>query len=413
MKKIFSFLLFCLGMEATVLAQTSKIEYFRPFTETELADGVHYIIRFDSLFIDSHARPNTSPLSVRANSVGIIELRKGQKLIVKGSDGTPDAYQRDQYPGFPGILVPENATLVVYGDGEIIAEGGHAGTGAIGGNGGNGYISSTNVTFATGGAGGDGGGGGAPGIGAMGGSGGKGVVTPQVADKGIDISNDYKEKGVAGTKGGDGHDGNSMGKVYILGNIKVTALAGKQQSFVSANAVHGSGLNYYQGSGFFLASLSRRFFRVGYGGGGGNGGGGVAAHYDIGGGAPGAGAGGSGGGGGFMSDLDRDDLYFITGQGGRGGNSLVDSISGRHGEGRLYDDGAAGGASGEPSKVFGGNGNLYVTPNVILHGSYESGTLATISELTMVPEKARQLIERPLVGATWSNGDPELKTFVG
>lgn len=413
MKKIFSFLLFCLGMEATVLAQTSKIEYFRPFTETELADGVHYIIRFDSLFIDSHARPNTSPLSVRANSVGIIELRKGQKLIVKGSDGTPDAYQRDQYPGYPGILVPESATLVVYGDGEIIAEGGHAGTGAIGENGGNGYISSTNVTFATGGAGGDGGGGGAPGIGAMGGSGGKGVVTPQVADKGIDVSNDYKEKGVAGTKGGDGHNGNSMGKVYILGNIKVTALAGKQQSFVSANAVHGSGLNYYQGSGFFLTSLSRRFFRVGYGGGGGNGGGGVAAHYDIGGGAPGAGAGGSGGGGGFMSDLDRDDLYFITGQGGRGGNSLVDSISGRHGEGRLYDDGAAGGASGEPSKVFGGNGNLYITPNVILHGSYESGTLATISDLTMVPEKARQLIERPLVGATWSNGEPQLKTFVG
>ncbi len=411
MKRIISILSMSLALMPALSAQNTAVRFLHQYTDVVLEDGVHYAIRTDSLYIDRKDWDLVSPLSVEPGSLAIIELRGGQKIIAKGSDGQRNAFnQSAQRQGYPGILIPEGAVLIVYGNGEIIAEGGDAGKGSIGGNGGNGTMDDSSISRGAGGFGGIGGGGGAPGIGAPGGIGGAGGARPEVAKVEVSMTEGYSVMPTKGNSGFDGHEGCGMGDIYVIGNIKVSAKAGKLSNFVYEHSSHGAGLNYYSSSGFFLA---RDFFRLGYGGGGGNGGGGDAARYDIGGGAPGSGGGGSGGSGGYMSAIVRDKLRFMSGEGGKGGNSITDSISGRHGEGILYYSEGAGGKGGNPGSAYGGNGRIHLTENVLLDCSYDAESVETVTDLSMLPEKVRPLLVRIITGAEWEGGDDKIEAFVG
>ncbi|MCQ2129062.1 MAG: hypothetical protein MJZ08_06500 [Bacteroidaceae bacterium] len=407
MKKTITSIIMGIALMAAASAQNAGIQFLHPNYDKVLEDGVHYAIQFDSLVIDKHDRRFVAPLSVNVGAVAVLELRHGQKIIVKGSNGIRDEYDLDKRrQGYPGILVPEGATLVVYGDGEIIAKGGDAGNGAIGGHGGDADMEGKTITFGYGGAGGVGGGGAAPGIGAVGGQGGLGGAQTELLTYNVSLGKEYNELTTNANKGENGKPGNNMGKVYVLGNVKISAQSGKQGTFVYNYATHGTGLNFTE------TRSTSKYFRIGYGGAGGNGGSGVAPLFDIGGSAPGSGGGGSGNSSSFMSSGDRDKLKFKSGAGGRGGNSLVDSISGMHGEG-IGNYHFSEGNGGNAGKDYGGNGSLYIAGNVMLNCKYDANSVKAITDLSMVPEKARHLLVRPIVGAEWAGGITTLETFVG
>lgn len=408
MKRIINSILLSLTGIFAASAQTADIHFLKHHTETVLEEGIHYAIRFDSLYINSSDRVAMSPLAVKPFTVATIELRYGQKIIVRGSNGPKNEWDlRQERQGYPGILVPPTASLIVYGDGEVIAYGGDAGRGSVGSSGGNGNMNYDKLHIGDGGDGGIGGGGGAPGIGGYGGNGGKGGISVKTGNQTIKTGDNYKVMPTDGVDGGKGETAGSMGDLYVLGNVKITTTAGKNSSFAYGYAPHGAGLNYLPGS-------FDKFFRLGYGGGGGNGGNGVAAKYDIGGGAPGAGGGGSGGSGGYSSASTRKGLVFLTGQGGRGGESQVDSLHGKHGEGKLYSvtNGKGKGGQGGKPGYYGNNGKLYLSGNVTINGTYDPNSLHTVTSLSMVPSATHQLLSRPVVGAIWNDQDT-LQTFVG
>lgn len=409
MRKFISAIALSLASAFTAYAGINDVKFLQPGMPQVLEDGVRYGIPFESLTIDMHDKVFMSPLSVEVGKIGLLELRNGQRIIVTGSDGMKNAWSYNtRRMGYPGILVPEGAALIVYGDGEIIAKGGAGGRGSVGEPGGNGDIVGATVIGGYGGGGGFGGGGGAPGIGAIGGIGGKGALRTKTYEKKVSMSTSYDDINPGpGLDGYDGEKGKSMGEVYILGNVKVVASAGQPGSFVHEFSSHGAGLNYYE------SGASNRFFRVGYGGAGGSGGSGAAAKYDIGGGAPGAGGGGSGGIGGFMSDMQRDDLRYISGGGGKGGNALEEKYSGRNGEGIPSNDKGIGGKGGNSSTEYGANGKLFKTGSVIINGKYETESVKEITSLEMLPEKIRPLLTRIIKGAEWGKDKTSLETFVG
>lgn len=210
-----------------------------------------------------------------------------------------------------GIYVPSNAELIITGAGTLIATGGNAangGNGENGHNGGNGNFDVTSEFQAfninddnasrfvsgAGGKGGNGGGGAGAGIGGIGGQGGQG------GDGGASV----KFNGTSGNNGKDGSAGSAgsagatMGKVSIMGTVKVTATGGAAGTVGGAAGTQG----YCMRSNLYNVSYRLRWCGAGGGGAGGG------AGYE----APGIGAGGRGAGGGAGGGSGATGLESIT-----------------------------------------------------------------------------------------------------
>lgn len=237
-----------------------------------------------------------SGLVVAEGDPVIIEICKGCTLTVKGT------HAAGLYGAGAGISVPSSSTLIITGEGTLIAQGGDAADGTNGNDGGNAWGGNStkedfsevsrkeerDETSGAGGAGGAGGGGAAAGIGGAGGAGGSGGVGG-VSVTSYSSANEDGNNGEAGEKGENGAD---MGNVYIMGTVKVDAQPGAAATAASTSGKRGWTTYVYPSE---LAVLEVYIF--GGGGAGAQGGAGVDAQYGIGGGAPGAGGGGGGGGG--------------------------------------------------------------------------------------------------------------------
>ncbi len=221
----------------------------------------------------------------------------------------------------PAISVPSGATLIITGEGTLIANGGNGGSGGKGGNGQNGTTGGLILGIITdyagaGGGGGGGGGGAAAAIGGAGGNGGNGGKGGQYTNDGLS-GEKPGEQGQAGAT--SNLLGSPMGNVYIVGNVHVVAQGGSE-GVKGSNGVKGTTDSKY--SWYY------------HGGGYGNGGGaGSAPSFSIGGGGNG-GCGGNGGkGGGVLksnTDIDvftRDQSYTITGAASNGSLYVQQSTS--------------------------------------------------------------------------------------
>ena len=134
-----------------------------------LASGKVYTLARDNVTLDfSNEDVSASPLRVAANSTAVIFLKRGQTLTVKGS------VAEDANGGYPGIQIGKDGTLVVTGEGRLVATGGNATSGTNGKPGTNAKVEYETSKAGEGGEGGDGGSGAGAGIGGYGGRGGYG-----------------------------------------------------------------------------------------------------------------------------------------------------------------------------------------------------------------------------------------------
>ena len=125
--------------------------------------------------------------------------------------------------GYAGILLPSDSTLIILGEGTVIATGGRAGNGASGSGGTSGYLSVKNSYYGgSGGAGGAGGGGAGAGIGTNGGTGGAGgSATGNGTTVTRGDSGNYN--GTDGNAGKQGGNALACGTLYVQSTITLTA----------------------------------------------------------------------------------------------------------------------------------------------------------------------------------------------
>ncbi len=292
---------------------------------------------------------------------------KAAGLFIDRSSLLPKFYY---YGGGAGIYVPESSTLILKGEGTVIATGGNASNGSKGSDGEDAYSGSWNQYYCgTGGSGGRGGSGAGAGIGGSGGVGGSGGTN-------------------AGDSGSNGSSGTTSGKIYILGNLTVNATAGNEGGSGSGGI---AGIKKEVTQGDILS----HFKEIYYGGGGGGGGGaGAAPTYDIGDGGPGSGGGAAG------YDGKRD---VSTGSGGKGGRSYNESLNGADGSGGTNGTGGSGGSAG----TYSSNSCVYYSSGATINGSY-LGTCITSTATFDKPEGVVSIKE----GETELTGDA-LKFEVG
>ena len=200
----------------------------------------------------------------------------------------------------PAICVPTGATLILTGEGTLIATGGNAGSGGNGGKGQDAHGSFIiNYYGGAGGAGAGGGGGAAAAIGGAGGHGGAGGYGGEYGANGF-LGLVGPGSGGVGGDGISGTSGQAMGNVWIIGNVTVETTNGNGSTEAAQISNGTQGTSGAKVSGWIPSfSGSMQFF----GGNGGNFGyGGSAATYGIGGG----GNGGDGGHGGHGGDIFRE-----------------------------------------------------------------------------------------------------------
>ena len=202
-----------------------------------------------------------------------------------GQDGTPSVTNAAGGSGgtaaMPAISVPLGATLIITGEGTLIAKGGNGGAGGNGGNGESGKANAVNDFAGAGGGGGGGGGGAAAAIGGAGGNGGAGANGAKYTEDAL-IGSSY---GVSGDLGNAGSNGIAMGNVYIVGNVHVSTQGGQQSqtnTYYSRNyGLKGNfgttgkkGSYYYHSGGYGYGGFdgSTPTYSIGGGGNGGRGG---------------------------------------------------------------------------------------------------------------------------------------------
>ena len=309
-----------------------------------MTDGNTYVIQDSVSF--SNTTTGCSGISVESNSTVVIYVPKNVTLRASGANG------EGRIGGGAGICVPETSTLIITGEGMVVATGGNAGKGSDGKNGydGSGYGGGSTVYY--GGKGGAGGGGGGGAGAAIGGSGGNGGISG-IGASSVEGGN-WNKNGNEGGDGGDGEASDAMGCVYILGSLLAQTHGGISGSNGVAGvcgAMHVIGLyNSYVGCG-------------GGGGGGGGGGAGSAPRCHIGAGGQGGGGGGGGGGGAAKSRLysPYDDTALVGG-GGLGGQSEIAVGESGGAKSNYGGEGGAGGAAGPE----GGAGELYVSSTAVV-----------------------------------------------
>jgi len=334
----------------------------------EMTDGNTYVIRNSVTFTNSVA--GGSGVSVADNATVVLYIPQGVTLTVIGANGS------GQTGGGAGIRVPEDSTLIITGEGSVIATGGNAANGEKGKDGIVGTLETKyngqykqgtgKGSSGLGGAGGEGGGGAGAGIGGTGGYGGNGGSggAARVVSS-FAYWDSFYGNGNAGCGGASGGTGGAMGCVYAIGRVALIIKSG----VAGENGCAGSTADWINDTaGYYPAT----FASCG-GGGGGGGGAGYSSKCAIGGGASGGGGGGGGGSGALTTK------YFMTtgldicnafGGSGSGGDSF--GVSGQPGSekgsswwgtnlsyGRCEGgEGGSGGAAG----AEGGEGTLYVSP---------------------------------------------------
>ena len=147
-----------------------------------MTDGNTYVVQNSVSFSNSTA--GGSGMSVADNATVVLYVPAGVTLTAKGGNGS------GQTGGGAGIRVPSTATLIITGEGAVNATGGNAGNGGKGSDGKSGGEGIPGV-------GGDGGAGGGGAGAAIGGNGGRGGAI----------------------NGQAGYDAESMGYLYLLGDI--------------------------------------------------------------------------------------------------------------------------------------------------------------------------------------------------
>lgn len=367
-----------------------------------LEPGKMYIVRTSMEITALHGNGlNVAPKG--SGQAPILYIPAGVKLTVTGADAS------GRTGAGAGIYVPSNAELIITGAGILEATGGNAGSGENGQNGQNGgnYIGSdaadwkdwgsllgshdeNMVWSGAGGRGGNGGGGAAAGIGGIGGQGGQGGNGAAAVGGG-----DTTVDGDGGDKynGGNGAAGGSMGKVYIMGTVNVTATAGNNTG-KTAGTVGSQGYSLVHTTGIMK-------YIAGAGGGGGGGGVGCVPTYGIGAGAPGAGGGAGGGSGAFDQIVRTTTLQKVDNNSGRAssGNGGKGSINGGSPTSeRPRDAGKSGtvvvsvcpqvggiGGNGGAQGAAGNNGSIYIAPTAIVTGTHEasSGSAPTDMQITI------------------------------
>ena len=111
-----------------------------------MTDGNTYVIQNSVTF--SNATTGCSGISVESNSTVVIYVPKNVTLTATGANG------EGRIGGGAGIRVPETSTLVLTGEGMVVATGGNAGSATDGENGGRGYTYGSYTHYAVAGAGG-------------------------------------------------------------------------------------------------------------------------------------------------------------------------------------------------------------------------------------------------------------------
>ena len=260
-----------------VLGQTRELTGGTIYTITP-AEGENTVTLNETLVIPTTGGPVT------------IYIPAGVTLKIKGTDadngGTglapTSSGPRDGGSGgtgaMPAISVPQNATLIITGEGILDVQGGNAGAGGSGGNGQAGQ-SGVNNYGGAGGSGGGGGGGAAAAIGGYGGSGGNGGKGGKAGE------NKYAFLGEGNGGPGDagitsGIEGIDMGNVYIIGNVTLVTHEYDTKALHGINGQNGASdtgttLYYFGGrggNGGFSGSVPYQIGGGGYGGYGGNGG---------------------------------------------------------------------------------------------------------------------------------------------
>lgn len=374
-----------------------------------LDSGIYRVSKTDNSKWDKSSRTGYNAVEIKEGKTAVIYIPRGITLTVIGAPARrPDQivdnnadYDHKRvgsayniWPGDwggAGIYVPTNSTLIVTGEGTLIAKGGNGAEGMQGFMGWDQpWVGSSKAQTGGGGQGGWGGGGAGAAIGGRGGKGGKcGAMWDTDRVEYPDKNNFENFTGGNnnrdGNPGEDGEYGSSMGNVYILGTVKVEAtggLPGSKGGAAGSDTWWEKGACLYEGKDDWIA---------GPGGGGGGGGAGCGVAFAIGGGAGGGGGGGGGATGSFVVSDDWDDSDYkygdfstlvVGGDGGIGGKGPA-NISGSNGENGLRSwnaakavtkksgdyghdvnckKGGAGGNAGEPGK----NGQLFLGAGVII-----------------------------------------------
>ena len=275
-----------------------------------MTDGNTYVIQNSVSF--SNTMVGGSGMSVENGATVVLYIPEGVTLTAIGANGS------GRTGGGAGIRVPATTTLIITGEGMVIATGGAAGDGENGHNGTKSTLDEPRIwvdTYGVGGSGGNGGGGAGAGIGGIGGIGG--------------LANS-----------GNGGAGESMGSIYVLGSICVEALCGAGASAGEAGSL-GSSDVYFNRTGDYIL----------FGGSGGGGGGaGSPPTCSIGGGGSSGGAGGRG-----KNGVNEDRFSANWPQSGGGGGSLT--------EGGIGGEASTGGSAG----AEGEQGALYGDSNVVVN----------------------------------------------
>ncbi|MCI8555034.1 MAG: InlB B-repeat-containing protein [Clostridia bacterium] len=306
-----------------------------------------------------------------------------------------------------GITVPASSTLILVGDGTINAKGRAAEEGEAGVKGGDGerlnigddkdpawflLAGRPKVSYGPGGyptadyagRGGRGGRGASAGIGGASGGGGwyGSIIEVTSAENYILEAKDKVDDhivGVAGRDGSNGADGGTMGKLYVLGNLTVNAVAGASSSKKGAGGAAGANYNYETSHWAWFKTHYHQHNAGGAGGGGGGGAGGPASN--IGGGGAGGGGGGSGSTANCANANDTRTVPNCGGRGGGGGQSWDGSWAASGGSANVASNAAAGGSGGYCGSK-GGDGVMYVQNYTSVSGRtrdyYSDGRLSQL-----------------------------------
>lgn len=327
---------------ASVAAMARSVKPLNSTTSANnipLTDTCYYFVTQN---VTIKADDCVSAMKVKEGVTAIIYIARGRTLTVIGGNAS-----RNQGAGC-AISVPSSSTLIITGEGRLDVKGGDASNGGNGGNGGNGWLS-VSQNKGAGGKGGNGGYGGGGAAAAIGGYGGNGHAEQQGPDGNTRTTNhnEYDGMGNEGYASKRGDNGASMGTVYILGTVQVTATPGEKGKMGGSAGAFGESAND-KGSGWLY------YYTSGRGGPGGGGGSGYGAIYGIGGGAPGAQCGATGSTGGTYSKSGS--WRYYAGRGGAGGKGAVNGA--KNNESHEYEAQDGGGVSNEEG-LHGDHGHLY------------------------------------------------------
>ena len=401
----------------------TNTDVLKPGSNLKMKDKTIYKVESDISFTPGYSFYR---ISMEENATAVIYVAEGCTLYANS-----------------GITIPASCTLILVGEGKIIATGTDAENGENGKNGGDGermdlgfdtedwyllagrpkYIYSNNMhvppTFNFAGQGGDGGRGAGSGIGGEGGYGGYNLIREATDNYLLEEENTTNSiVGNAGNGGGNGENGGTMGKLYVVGNITVTATAGACNTVNGSAGAAGNNLNIQTTTkeGGFLGIGKKTYYHQhnagGQGGGGAGGGGGPASN--IGGGGYGGGAGGNGSTGNCANASRTSTVPNCNGRGGAGGQGRT-GWAPNGGEKNVASDAAAGGSGGARGSK-GGDGTMYKqsTASVTGRSNYTStnGQLSQLQYTVTLDRKngSSNITQTVYLGQTMSSISTPQKT---